>query len=67
MWLQDPAKIRYLTPLNFFENSSQTRILSHRAGEKQGKYIYFMCFVVMISDLFKKQVPNTDKDDNGII
>lgn len=67
MWLQDPAKIGYLTPLDFFENLSQTRILSHRAGKKQGQYVYFMCFVVMISNLFEKQVPIIDKDDHRII
>lgn len=67
MWLQDPVEIGYLTSLDFFENPIQTRILSHRAGEKQGKYIYSMCFIVMLSDLLKKQVPFTDKDDNGII
>lgn len=67
MWLQDPAEIGHLTPLDFFENPSQTKILSHRAGEKQGKYVYFRCFLCNISDLFKKQVPITDTDDNGII
>lgn len=66
MWLQDPVEIGYLTPLDFFENPSQTRILSHRAGEKQGKYVYFMWFVVMGSDLLRKQVPITDKDDNEV-
>lgn len=66
MALRDQMEVGYLTRLSLFEKPTQTRILSHRAGEKQKKYVCLM-YSIMLTIFFKEQVVFTSKDDNGII